>query len=222
MRELLEHADAFVFDLDGTLADTEPQHVNAFRRAMRTLVDYELTASDEREYNGNTCNALAKTLSQRHALDLDPNEVAALKFEILYRDFQTDFFTGAIDFLRTWAPFRRLAIASNSPLHFVQRCLRDGGVLELFDVIVTVSDVRRRKPDPEMILLAAERLGLPPDRTLVFEDSEPGMQAALNAKSPVALLDNPGYHLPTRRPLTVPVTTWGALGTIAAGKTASS
>lgn len=188
---------------------------------MRLLANYELTPGDVREYNGNTCTDLARTLAQRHGLELDADEVAALKFEILYRDFRTKFFPGTIDFLRAWAPFRPLAIASNSPFHFVQRCLRDGGVEELFDVVVTVNDVRVRKPDPEMILLTADRLGLPPERTLVFEDSEPGMQAALNANSPVVLLDNPGYHVPARRPSTVPVTTWAALTASTASKPAS-
>jgi len=55
------------------------------------------------------------------------------------------------------------------------------GVSELFDVVVTADDVRRSKPDPELFLLAAQRMGVPPEACCVLEDSELGIQAAETA-----------------------------------------
>jgi HAD superfamily hydrolase (TIGR01509 family) len=49
---------------------------------------------------------------------------------------------------------------------------------DLFPVVVTPEDVKHGKPAPDMFLLAAERMGVPPDRCLVFEDAVPGIQAA--------------------------------------------
>ncbi len=73
------------------------------------------------------------------------------------------------------------ACASSSSSGWVEGWLKRHGVHELFDVIVTRDDVSRVKPDPELFLLAAARLGLDPAECVVFEDSPNGMRAALAA-----------------------------------------
>lgn len=59
--------------------------------------------------------------------------------------------------------------------------LRRHGIRELLDVVVARDDVRKVKPDPELFLLAASRLGVDPASCVVFEDSPNGMHAALAA-----------------------------------------
>jgi HAD superfamily hydrolase (TIGR01509 family) len=73
------------------------------------------------------------------------------------------------------------AVASSSSCGWVEGWLRRHGIRELVDVVVARDDVRRVKPDPELFLLAATRLGVPPDACVVFEDSPNGMRAALAA-----------------------------------------
>ncbi len=73
------------------------------------------------------------------------------------------------------------AVASSSSCGWVDGWLRRHGIRELLDVVVARDDVRRVKPDPELFLLAAERLGSVPSSCLVFEDSPNGMRAALAA-----------------------------------------
>jgi HAD superfamily hydrolase (TIGR01509 family) len=73
------------------------------------------------------------------------------------------------------------AVASSSSCGWVDGWLRRHGIRDLMDVVVGRDDVRKVKPDPELFLLAAERLGVAPERCLVFEDSPNGMRAALAA-----------------------------------------
>jgi HAD superfamily hydrolase (TIGR01509 family) len=73
------------------------------------------------------------------------------------------------------------AVASSSSSVWVEGWLRRLGIHGLFDAIVTRDDVTRVKPDPELFLLAARRLGVPPGACVVFEDSANGMRAALAA-----------------------------------------
>jgi len=73
------------------------------------------------------------------------------------------------------------AVASSSSCGWVDGWLRRHGIRDLLDVVVARDDVRRTKPDPELFLLAASRLGVEPGACVVFEDSPNGMRAAVAA-----------------------------------------
>jgi HAD superfamily hydrolase (TIGR01509 family) len=73
------------------------------------------------------------------------------------------------------------AVASSSSCGWVEGWLVRHGIRALLDVVVARDDVSRVKPDPELFLLAASRLGTAPARCVVFEDSPNGMRAALAA-----------------------------------------
>ena len=74
-----------------------------------------------------------------------------------------------------------VSIASGGPRDIVREMLRIAGLAPLFKVVVTPEDVAHGKPAPDMFLLAAKKMGVPPERCLVFEDAEPGMRAAVAA-----------------------------------------
>ena len=71
-----------------------------------------------------------------------------------------------------------VSIASGGPRDIVREMLRITGLAPLFKVVVTPEDVVHGKPHPDMFLLAAEKMGVAPEKCLVFEDAEPGMRAA--------------------------------------------
>jgi beta-phosphoglucomutase len=73
------------------------------------------------------------------------------------------------------------ALTTMSHRHHVRRVLSVLGLADAFDVVVPRDDVRRGKPDPEIDLLAARKLGVPPEEFLVIEDSPAGVKAALAA-----------------------------------------
>ena len=87
------------------------------------------------------------------------------------------------------------ALASNAPHHKIELCLRVTGLLPHFQGrIFSAYDVQRWKPDPALFLFAAERLGVPPARCAVVEDSLPGVQAGLAAGMKVIALQEHGVH----------------------------
>jgi len=208
---------ALIFDLDGTLIDSEKYHVRAFAGAMKELAGYELTPADEAEFLGNTSVWLAARLARRHGLHLDPQAVAARKFEVLYRDFEAELFPGAEAFVRAWAGRLPLAVASNSPRHFVEKALDQTRLRECFAVVTTIDDVQQRKPDPEMVSLTLARLGVSAGAALVFEDTALGVEAAQRAGCAVVLVDNGFAAQAGAVPSAVPVVTWQALRAAADG-----
>jgi HAD superfamily hydrolase (TIGR01509 family) len=82
------------------------------------------------------------------------------------------------------------AVASSSSCGWVDGWLRRHGIRDLLQAVVGRDDVQRVKPDPELFLLAARRLGVAPADCLVFEDSPNGMRAALAAGMRCAAVPN--------------------------------
>jgi len=71
-----------------------------------------------------------------------------------------------------------MAVASGGPRAVVRRSLKLTGLAPLFKVVVTSDDVKHGKPAPDLFLLAAKLMNVPPEKCLVFEDAEPGFKAA--------------------------------------------
>ena len=74
-----------------------------------------------------------------------------------------------------------MAVASSGLGRIVHQTLITTGLLDLFDVVVTADDVENGKPAPDLFLLAAERLGVAPEDCIVYEDGDPGLEAAARA-----------------------------------------
>jgi HAD superfamily hydrolase (TIGR01509 family) len=83
-----------------------------------------------------------------------------------------------VDIALAHAGRKPMAVASGSDAEIVVQGLQAIGILELFQTIITPVDVARGKPAPDMFLLAANRMGVAPERCLVFEDGLLGIQAA--------------------------------------------
>jgi HAD superfamily hydrolase (TIGR01509 family) len=86
-----------------------------------------------------------------------------------------------------------VSIASGGPRVIVRRSLEITGLAPLFPVVVSADDVVHGKPSPDMFLLAAKLMGVPPTECLVFEDAVPGMKAAVAAGMKYV-------RVPSRRP----------------------
>lgn len=101
------------------------------------------------------------------------------------------FFLEEIDKLRTFPPVIEIAsqhrgrlpmaVASGGTRRLVRRQLEQAQIIEWFDAIVTCEDTERHKPDPDVFLEAARRLGVSPQACCVYEDGEPGIEAARRA-----------------------------------------
>ncbi len=175
--------DAFIFDCDGTLADSMPVHFLAWSAAFHEAhpaIDfpedffYSLGGTPTVEVARINLNRFPGLAS------ISPAELAHRK-ENLYLEKLSAVqpITPVTDFARqAKAQGSPVAVASGGDLPVVEATLNYIGLGDFFPVIVTPKDVARGKPAPDMFLLAAEKLGVTPDRCLVFEDAPPGIEAA--------------------------------------------
>lgn len=173
----------YIFDLDGTLIDTMPLHFRAWDAAMRRAglsvpLDEELFYS----LGGVPTRQVAQRIAAHYGLKIDVEKVFHEK-EKLFTELQKDarVIAPTAEFARQAVKTHPLAIASGGPRDVVTRSLELAGLLPLFKAVVSADDVVHGKPAPDMFLLAAKLIGVDPRRCLVFEDAEPGIQAALAA-----------------------------------------
>ncbi len=170
----------YIFDLDGTLVDTMPLHYRAWDAAMRSA-GLTCTLDEDLFYSlgGVPTRRVAELIAAHYGLAVDPHVVFHHK-EALFGELQADakIIEPVAAFARRVTQTHPAAIASGGPREVVLRSLQLSGLAPLFKVVVTADDVVNGKPSPDMFLLAAKLMQVPPERCLVFEDAEPGMRAA--------------------------------------------
>jgi beta-phosphoglucomutase len=171
-------ARAVLFDFNGTLSDDEPIVCAIFQ---------ELFAERGRPLSTETYfSELAGTSDPeivRAWLGAEDPALVAEKVE-RYRARVEDgstVYEPARDAVRAAAAEAAVAIVSGATRAEIAPALTAAGLDEVISATVTVDDVSRGKPDPEGYLIALELLGAGPDGSVAFEDSEPGIEAALAA-----------------------------------------
>jgi len=175
---------AVLWDLDGTLVDSEQLHWEAWRETMAaegvpiTWEQFKATFGQRNDSfvplwlgAGATAERVARVGDAKEACyrrlvrerGLAPAPGAAARVRRLQ--------------VRGW----RQAIASSAPRENVEVMLNALGLRDCFPAIVAAEDVTEGKPNPQVFLLAAERLGVPPQRCIVVEDAPAGIEAARRA-----------------------------------------
>lgn len=173
---------AFLFDLDGTVADTIPLH---YRSWIEALADHGATFPPALfdAMNGLTLPKTVEVLNETYGLSM-PVEVVLKRKEALYLALLPSI-TAVPEVLEIIAehhgrvPF---AIVSGSPRSGIEATLALLGLRDRFDVVVGQEDYVNGKPDPEPFLTAARTLGVDPAACLVFEDADAGIASAKAAK----------------------------------------
>ena len=173
---------AVIFDCDGTLVDSEPLARTAWARTMEPY-GYAVTDADAEATVGLPFPRTHAYFAER--VELPPvDEVwtaySGTLFGLIDDELVVfeDAVTAARELRSRGIP---VGVASSSPRERLQRTLSRAGLLDAFDVTVAGDEVTNGKPAPDMFLLAAERLGVPPERCIVVEDSPPGVQAGVAA-----------------------------------------
>lgn len=172
---------AYIFDCDGTLADTMPTHYRAWQVA---LGDHAQNFPEAMFYElgGVPTSRIVEILNERHGLSLPVESTVAHK-EHLFLEYSHE--VAAIEpvvaLAREFAGKKKMAVASGGHRRIVMNTLRALGIADLFQAIVTAEDYKRGKPAPDPFLEAAMRLGVAPEKCLVFEDTATGIAAATAA-----------------------------------------
>ncbi len=182
---------AYLFDCDGTIVDSMPLHYLAWKDA---LAQWSCEFPEEQFYawGGRVVDAIVEDLNQAHGLAMPVEQVLAHKEGFyLERIAQVEGIPEVLDEIHRMHGSIPLAVVSGGPRETVERSLNLLGILDRFDVLVCAGEYQRGKPDPEPFLIAAQKLGVAPERCLVFEDADPGIAAAVAAGMQWVKIANP-------------------------------
>ena len=176
--------DAVLFDWDGTLADTRQAILLSFRKALGkinvavpdTLIERRIGIGADKTFreilqvkNEHFNDELIKTLVEEK-----------INAEIELSDC-VKLFPGALELLISLQGRLKTALASMNNRAVIDHFLKKLNISNLFDAVITVEEVSNFKPNPEIFLKCASRLGIPPERCIVVEDSIFGVEAAKTA-----------------------------------------
>lgn len=169
---------AYLFDCDGTIADSMPLHYLAWTKA---LSEWNCDFDEQLFYawGGKPPTEIIASLNEINGLQM-PVEIVAARKEGLYFDLlpQLKPVTEVLEHIEAQHKRLPFAVVSGSTRESVINSLTALGLLDRFDIVVGSDDYVRSKPAPDGFLVAAAILGVPPEQCLVFEDTDLGIQAA--------------------------------------------
>jgi HAD superfamily hydrolase (TIGR01509 family) len=173
---------AYLFDCDGTIVDSMPLHYVAWTRALAEFGCTDFTEEFFYSMGGVPIAGVVDAINRR-----DGSAIPAAAFMARYDEL----YFGLLPTLKAVPevlaeihakhgdiPF---AVVSGSTRESVTKSLTALGILDLFETLVCAGDYAHGKPAPEPFLVAASRLGIAPEKCLVFEDAEAGIQSAIAA-----------------------------------------
>ncbi|WP_214226263.1 HAD family phosphatase [Pedobacter sp. B4-66] len=178
----MQKLKAILFDLDGTLIDSEYFHYQCWLEILDTFslsMTYQEWVST---YAGYPLPINSKTIKEKYNLDIDLSELIDWRERLS----KTGFFTKDINLmpyaLETIQFFKqkglKLAVVTASPRTDVELIFARNGLSSYFDLMITRTDVTLTKPDPECYNTCCQKLGLEKDECLAFEDTINGLKAA--------------------------------------------
>ncbi|MEQ1829728.1 MAG: HAD family phosphatase [Pirellula sp.] len=172
---------AIIFDCDGTLVDSMPVHFLAWHE---TMTRYGVRFPEDRFYalGGMPSHRIIELLSKEQNIAMDARTVADEKEQaFLDRINLLVPIEPVMDVVRQSRGRKPIAVASGGFRNVIMLQLAQMKVSDWFDAIVTAEDTDRHKPEPDVFLEAARRLGVSARDCLVFEDADLGVEAALRA-----------------------------------------
>jgi len=172
---------AYLFDCDGTIVDSMPLHYIAWKTALAEW-GCEYPEDLFYQWGGKPIREIVGELNRMQALSMPVEEVAhrkeGLYYELLPKLTAVPEVLEQIKAQHGRIPF---AVVSGSTRESVVKSLEATHLLDKFDVLVCAGEYRNAKPAPDPFLLAAEKLGIAPEKCLVFEDTDLGIEAATAA-----------------------------------------
>jgi HAD superfamily hydrolase (TIGR01509 family) len=178
--------EAVIFDWDGTLADTRTPILASFHQSLREVVKMDVPDDFiERRIGVGAAWTFKEILEAKGAVFDEKVIKRLVDVKVRVALEQTDkvkLFPGALDLLESLNGKTAIGLASMNNRQVIDRLLNFLGVAKFFSAVVTVDEVVKSKPDPEIFLKTALKLGSQPDCCVVLEDSIFGVRAAKAGK----------------------------------------
>lgn len=187
---------AVIFDMDGVIVDSEAYWLQsrvdfAERRGLAWTMD------DQRHAMGRSTVEWAHVMQERLKLDMTleaiiDEVIAGVNAQL---EARLPVLPGALEAIRASASAYPVALASGSPTSVINEVMKLTGLNEVFQFILYGDDMERGKPDPEIYLKTAAKLGVDPARCLGIEDSGNGLRALKAADMYAIAVPSPGFTL---------------------------
>lgn len=179
--------EAIIFDMDGTLVDNMPLHIEAWIEAGKRF-GVEVTASMIEEHSGTPTSEIVEYYNKCGLWSVDVEAFTLVKQE-LYREVKSAAGTGkliepmaeVIEYCKGKMP---MSVGTGASRPNALSTLEELGVLNLMTIVVSADDVAKGKPHPEVFLKCSEAMQIDPSKCLVFEDAEKGIESAIAAGMP--------------------------------------
>ncbi|MBT8177855.1 MAG: beta-phosphoglucomutase [Eudoraea sp.] len=176
----------FIFDLDGVIVDTAKYHYLAWKHLANEL-GFDFTEEQNEAFKGVSRRRCLEILLELGGISVDETQFDRWLFEknedyLSYIDKMDESeilpdVPKVLDYLKHKEVPMALGSASKNAIPILKKVK----LLSYFDTVVDGNQVSRAKPDPEVFLIAAEKIGVPPERCVVFEDAIAGIEAANTA-----------------------------------------
>lgn len=174
---------ALIFDLDGTLADTMPIHIGAWKVAGQAF-DVAITDEMILQRTGMPTVKVVSELNEAFGWNLVPAAVKAEKdkaYQPLKKEIGVHPIKPIFELAQQYKGTLPMAVGTGSTRKNAMDTLTALAIVDWFGAIITASDVENHKPHPQTYLRCAELLGIAPGDCLVFEDGDYGIQAGVAA-----------------------------------------
>jgi beta-phosphoglucomutase-like phosphatase (HAD superfamily) len=176
-----DYIKGLIFDCDGTLVDSMPLHMKAWEEAFKQFeiyFDYDFLFAQK----GMKETEIIEKYNQNFGTNLIPREIVSAKHEYFQKNIESVTpIQPIVDIAKYYFKKLPLAIVSGSVKDIVHKELKVIGIIELFDAILTADDPFKPKPSPDIFIVAAQKIQVDPKNCIVFEDGDPGLEAAINA-----------------------------------------
>ena len=174
---------AIIFDLDGVIVDTAKYHYLAWRE-LAIQLGFDFTEAQNEQLKGVSRVRSLEILLDLGNVELEEEQKTKLLIEknAQYLEYiaemdHTEILPGIDDVLH-YLKLNKIPFSLGSASKNARLILETLDLLDLFDAIVDGNDVSTAKPDPEVFLIAAQKLGVEPDNCIVIEDAKAGIEAA--------------------------------------------
>lgn len=207
--------EAVIFDMDGVLVNSEPFYVEVEQANFKKL-GLAITEDEHKTYQGTATDRMWEIIKKKHGIKQTIDELVKMTNSVVTPYFASleiiECMPGVDRLIKRLRSEKiPLALASSSYPDVIELILQKTGLKDYFDVVVDSQMAGASKPEPDIFLLAARKLGVSPEKCIVVEDSTNGIKAAKSAGMYCIAYAGPGSELQDQSKADVIVTDYNRL-----------